>query len=71
MKYYYPYPANDGKHKYFIMTKSGKHIYFGTSSSIKQGLSICNNVTVGMGAVIVNNINESGIYVGIPASKKN
>ncbi len=48
----------------------GKHIYFGTSSSIKQGLSICNNVTVGMGAVIVNNINESGIYVGIPASKK-
>ena len=29
MKYYCPYPANDGKHKYFIMTKSGKHIYFG------------------------------------------
>jgi hypothetical protein len=31
MKYCYPYPANDGKHKYFIMTKSGKHIYFGAA----------------------------------------
>jgi hypothetical protein len=31
MKYYCPYPANDGKHKYFIMTKSGKHIYFGAA----------------------------------------
>ena len=29
MKYYCPYPANEGKHKYFIMTKSGKHLYFG------------------------------------------
>ena len=23
---YYPYPANDGKHKYFIITKSGKKL---------------------------------------------
>ena len=29
MKYYYPYPANNGKHKYFIITKSDKKIYFG------------------------------------------
>ena len=28
-KIYYPYPANDGKHKYFIITKTGKKIYFG------------------------------------------
>ena len=31
MKYYCTYPANDGKHKYFIMTKSGKHFYFGAA----------------------------------------
>jgi len=31
MKYYYPYKANDGKHKYFIMTKTGRHIYFGAA----------------------------------------
>ena len=26
---YHPYPANDGKHKYYIITNSGKKIYFG------------------------------------------
>jgi len=28
MKNYYPYPANDGKHKYYIITKSGRKISF-------------------------------------------
>ena len=26
---YYPYPANDGKHKYYIITASGKKVLFG------------------------------------------
>ena len=29
MKIYYPYSANDGKHKYYIITKTNKKIYFG------------------------------------------
>jgi hypothetical protein len=29
MKLYYPYPANNGKHKYYIITKTGKKVYFG------------------------------------------
>ena len=29
MYIYYPYPANDGKHKYYIITASGKRVYFG------------------------------------------
>ena len=29
MKTYYPYKANDNKHKYYIITSSGKKIYFG------------------------------------------
>ena len=29
MKLYYPYPANDGKHKYYIITNTGKKVYFG------------------------------------------
>ena len=28
-KIYYPYPAKDGIHKYYIITKSGKKVYFG------------------------------------------
>ena len=31
MKYYYPYPVNDGKHKYYIVTKSEKKVYFGAA----------------------------------------
>jgi hypothetical protein len=29
MKNYYPYPANDGKQKYYIITKSGRKVLFG------------------------------------------
>lgn len=28
MRKYYPYPASDGKHKYYIITDSGKKVYF-------------------------------------------
>ena len=28
MNTYYPYPANDNKHKYYIITASGKKMYF-------------------------------------------
>ena len=28
-KIYYPYPAKDGIHKYYIITKSGEKVYFG------------------------------------------
>ena len=31
MKEYYPYPANDGKHKYYIITKSGRKVLFGAA----------------------------------------
>ena len=29
MNVYYPYPANDNKHKYYVITPTGKKIYFG------------------------------------------
>ena len=28
---YYPYPAYDGKHKYYILTESDKKVYFGAA----------------------------------------
>lgn len=27
---YYPYPANDKKHKYYIITSIGRRVYFGS-----------------------------------------
>lgn len=31
MKAYYPHPANDGKHKYYILTATGRKISFGAA----------------------------------------
>ena len=31
MRQYHPYPANDGKHKYYIITKSGHKVSFGAA----------------------------------------
>ena len=33
MKKYFPYPANDGKHKYYIITNDNKKVYFGQASA--------------------------------------
>jgi serine acetyltransferase len=41
----------------------------GASSSTRQGVSICDSVTVGMGAMVLGDIAEAGTYVGIPAKK--
>lgn len=45
------------------------HVYFGTSSSIKQGMTVTGNVTIGMGAIVTKNIDMSGVYLGIPAKR--
>lgn len=47
----------------------GNRVYFGTRSCIKQKLSVCDNVIVGMNAGVVKNITEPGTYVGTPAQK--
>jgi sugar O-acyltransferase (sialic acid O-acetyltransferase NeuD family) len=47
----------------------GNHVYFGTSSATRQGVNICSNTTIGMGAMVIKDIVESGVYVGMPAKK--
>lgn len=49
--------------------KISECVYFGTSSSIRQGINICDNVTIGMGAIVVKHITEPGVYIGSPAKK--
>lgn len=43
--------------------------YIGTNASLRQGLSICSNVTIGMGAVVLKSISEQGTYIGNPLKK--
>lgn len=47
--------------------KFGNNVYIGTNASIKNSITICDNVTIGMGSVVVKNITEAGIYIGNPA----
>jgi sugar O-acyltransferase (sialic acid O-acetyltransferase NeuD family) len=45
----------------------GDCVYLGTNSSIKEKINICSNVIVGLGSGVVGDIDESGVYVGLPA----
>jgi serine acetyltransferase len=43
----------------------------GTNSAIKEKLLIHSLSTIGMNSCVVKHIEESGIYVGVPAKKLN
>ncbi len=47
----------------------GEAVYFGTGASVKQGVTICAHVTIGMGGVVLSHITRSGTYVGVPVRK--
>lgn len=47
----------------------GDRCYLGTNSSVIEKIKITNDVIIGAGGVVVDNINESGTYVGVPAKK--
>lgn len=47
----------------------GECVYFGSNSAVRQGITICDNVTIGMGGIVVKNIAEEGVYIGNPITK--
>lgn len=47
----------------------GKRGYFGTNSTVIEKIDITNDVTIGAGGVVVKNIIESGVYVGVPVKQ--
>jgi sugar O-acyltransferase (sialic acid O-acetyltransferase NeuD family) len=49
----------------------GDRVYFGTNSSVREKITICDNVTIGLNGGVVKNINEPGTYVGVPVKKIN
>ena len=44
-------------------------VYMGNNSSIREKLSVYNLTTIGSNAAVINNIEESGTYVGVPSKK--
>jgi sugar O-acyltransferase (sialic acid O-acetyltransferase NeuD family) len=47
----------------------GDCVYLGTNAAIREGISICSNVTVGMGGIVLRSITEPGTYVGMPVKR--
>ena len=50
-------------------TKIGRSTRLGSNTVTREHTTICNDVTLGAGSVVVKNITEPGIYVGNPAKK--
>ncbi|HEY9843086.1 MAG: hypothetical protein ACAI44_34975 [Candidatus Sericytochromatia bacterium] len=47
----------------------GHSVYCGMSVSIRDKTSICDQAVIGMGAVVIKDISEPGVYAGNPARK--
>ncbi|MBS6324113.1 MAG: acetyltransferase, partial [Clostridium sp.] len=43
--------------------------WVGIGATVSNNVNICDHCTIGAGAVIIRDIEESGTYVGIPARK--
>lgn len=48
----------------------GSCTHIGAATVVRNNISICEDVIVGAGAVIVKNITEEGVYIGVPARKR-
>ena len=46
-----------------------KNVFIGGGSFINPNISICDDVVIGSGSVVINDIIEAGVYVGAPAHK--
>ncbi|MCR4943544.1 MAG: acetyltransferase [Clostridium sp.] len=51
--------------------KIGHNSFIGIGASLKQYINIVHDCIVGAGAVVICDLKESGVYVGIPAKQKN
>lgn len=49
--------------------KIGKRVTLGTGARIKEGITICDDVFIGAGAVVVKDILEPGTFIGVPTKK--
>ena len=48
----------------------GKATWVGIGATVSNNVTICDDCTIGAGAVVVENLTSSGIYVGVPARKR-
>ena len=44
--------------------------HVGLGAAVRNNISVCGGCVVGTGAVVVKNIMEPGVYIGVPAKKR-
>jgi UDP-3-O-[3-hydroxymyristoyl] glucosamine N-acyltransferase len=49
--------------------KIGNNVYIGSNSSVREKITICDNVIIGLNGGVVKNITKEGVYVGLPVKK--
>lgn len=47
----------------------GEQTWIGAGVTVSNNVNICSNVLIGAGTVVIDDIGESGTYVGVPAKK--
>ncbi|MEK6480103.1 acetyltransferase [Catalinimonas sp. 4WD22] len=47
----------------------GDEILVGSRAALRQGVKIADHVLIGMGSIVLQDINQPGIYAGVPAQK--
>lgn len=50
-------------------TKIGKRSFIGINATLIDNISLCDDIQIGGGAVVINSVADKGTYVGIPARK--
>lgn len=48
----------------------GKRTWLGIGSIVSNNINICEDCIIGAGAVVVNDITQGGVYIGVPARRK-
>jgi sugar O-acyltransferase (sialic acid O-acetyltransferase NeuD family) len=48
----------------------GDDVYVGNNACVREKVAICSGVTLGMGAMVVADIDAAGTYVGVPARRR-
>ncbi|HMM07361.1 MAG TPA: acetyltransferase [Clostridiales bacterium] len=51
------------------MVHIGKRVWVGIGAIVNHNLSICDNCIIGAGAVVIKNVMNPGVYIGIPAGR--
>ncbi len=48
----------------------GEGTHIGIGASVRNNVTICCGCTIGVGTAVVKNITQAGVYVGVPARKR-